>query len=245
MLLDSTQNKQKILAEALKIAHQSGFSQENLALACVNSQIDAKYLSIIFSGGVDDLLQFMQEQQMLEIQTIASANELFDGLKISEKISFLLEQYFSYQLNQPIIVKHILQYFSKNCNFGQQEVNKKITSLKILANISDSFWKIAKDQSTDFSYYTKRTTLALVIAKVAMVFANEVSDLNCTQTEIAKQINRIVLFAKYKYQTKQQTKHILQNLQDSLKEVVFDDKQQIKTPKEILKSLPFIRLWNL
>ena len=108
MLLDSTQNKQKILAEALKIAHQSGFSQENLALACVNSQIDAKYLSIIFSGGVDDLLQFMQEQQMLEIQTIASANELFDGLKISEKISFLLEQYFSYQLNQPIIVKHIL-----------------------------------------------------------------------------------------------------------------------------------------
>ena len=138
-----------------------------------------------------------------------------------------------------------MQYFSKNCNFGQQEVNKKITSLKILANISDSFWKIAKDQSTDFSYYTKRTTLALVIAKVAMVFANEVSDLNCTQTEIAKQINRIVLFAKYKYQTKQQTKHILQNLQDSLKEVVFDDKQQIKTPKEILKSLPFIRLWNL
>ena len=70
----------------MKIAHQSGFSQENLALACVNSQIDAKYLCIIFSGGVDDLLQFMQEQQMLEIQTIASANELFDGLKISEKI---------------------------------------------------------------------------------------------------------------------------------------------------------------
>ena len=87
MLIDSTENKQKILTEALQIAKISGFSQENLILACQNSQIEAKYLSLIFANGVADLLQFMQEQQTIKLQEIVNANPLFSSLKISEQIS--------------------------------------------------------------------------------------------------------------------------------------------------------------
>jgi len=242
MLLDSTENKQKILTEALKIAKTQGFSQENLILACQNSQIEPKYLSLIFANGVVDLLQFMQEQQTILLQKIVSANPLFSGLKISEKISFLLNNYFSYQVNEPIIVKFILQYFS-NHHLTQQSIYEKTLSVKILSKIADDFWKIACDNSTDFSYYTKRATLVAVILKVATIFACETENLNNTKQEINKQIARIVLFAKYKYQTKQQIKNICQNLSNAGKEIIFDENNQLKSPKEILKNLPFIRLF--
>lgn len=242
MLLDSTENKQKILTEALKIAKIQGFSQENLILACQNSQIEPKYLSLIFANGVVDLLQFMQEQQTILLQKIVSANPLFSGLKISEKISFLLNNYFSYQVNEPIIVKFILQYFS-NHHLTQQNIYEKTLSVKILSKIADDFWKISHDNSTDFSYYTKRATLVAVILKVATIFACETENLNNTKQEINNQISRIVLFAKYKYQTKQQIKNICQNLNNAGKEIIFDENNQLKSPKEILKNLPFIRLF--
>ncbi len=242
MLLDSTENKQKILTEALQIAKISGFSQENLILACQNSQIEAKYLSLIFANGVADLLQFMQEQQTIKLQEIVNANPLFSSLKISEKISFLLNNYFAYQINEPIIVKHILQYFSA-CHLTQQNFYNKTLSVKILSKIADDFWKISHDTSTDFSYYTKRATLVAVILKVATVFAYETDNLNNTKQEINKQIARIVLFAKYKYQTKQQIKNIWQNVGNASKEIIFDENNKIKSPKEIIKSLPFIRLF--
>jgi len=242
MLLDSIENKQKILTEALKIAKIQGFSQQNLILACQNSQIEPKYLSLIFANGVVDLLQFMQEQQAVLLQEIANANPLFSGLKISEKISFLLDNYFSYQVNEPIIVKHILQYFS-NHHLTQQNIYEKTLSVKILSKIADDFWKISHDNSTDFSYYTKRATLVAVILKVATIFAYEAENLNNTKQEINKQIAKIVLFAKYKYQTKQQIKNMWQNVGNAGKEIIFDENNKIKSLKEILKSLPFIRLF--
>ena len=242
MLIDSTENKQKILTEALTIVKISGFSQENLMLACQNSHIETKYLSLIFTNGVVDLLQFMQEQQTIKLQEIINENPLFSGLKISEKISFLLDNYFSYQVNEPIIVKHILQYFSA-CHFTQQNFYNKTLSIKILSKIADDFWKISHDTSTDFSYYTKRATLVAVILKVATVFAYETENLNSTKQEINKQITRVVLFAKYKYQTKQKIKNIWQNVGNASKEIIFDENNKIKSPKEIIKSLPFIRLF--
>ncbi len=243
MLLDSIENKQKILTEALKIAKISGFSQENLILACQNSQIETKYLELIFTNGVIDLLYFMQEQSTIKLHEIANINPLFHGLKISEKISFLLNNYFSYQVNEPIIIKHILQYF-RDFHFTQQNFYKTISSASILSKISDDFWKISQDNSTDFSYYSKRATLVAVILKVAIIFANETTNLNNTKQEINKQITRIVLFAKYKYQTKQQVKNIWQNLGNISKEIIFNENNQLKSPKEIFKSLPFIRLFQ-
>ncbi len=243
MLLDSIENKQKILTEALKIAKISGFSQENLILACQNSQIETKYLELIFTNGVIDLLYFMQEQSTIKLHEIANINPLFHGLKISEKISFLLNNYFSYQVNEPIIIKHILQYF-RDFHFTQQNFYKTISSASILSKISDDFWKISQDNSTDFSYYSKRATLVAIILKVAIIFANETTNLNNTKQEINKQITRIVLFAKYKYQTKQQVKNIWQNLGNISKEIIFNENNQLKSPKEIFKSLPFIRLFQ-
>jgi ubiquinone biosynthesis protein COQ9 len=245
MLLDSTENKQRILTEALIIAHNQGFSQETLLLACNNIRIDTKYLDLIFPNGIEDLLKFMQEQQMLTLNKIANENLLFHNLKISEKISFLLEQYFSFQINQPIIVKNIWQYFSKNLNLNKQNINKKILLISILSNIADSFWKIIKDQSTDLNYYSKRATLCLIIIKIAKVFAGETSNTDNTKKEIIKQISNIVLFAKYKYRTRQQINNISQILQNTVKEVVFDENNQLKSPKEIIKNLPFIRLIKL
>jgi ubiquinone biosynthesis protein COQ9 len=243
MLLDSIENKQKILTEALKIAKISGFSQENLILACQNSQIETKYLELIFTNGVIDLLYFMQEQSTIKLHEIVNINPLFHDLKISEKISFLLNNYFSYQVNEPIIIKHILQYF-RDFHFTQQNFYKTISSASILSKISDDFWKISQDNSTDFSYYSKRATLVAVILKVAIIFANETTNLNNTKQEINKQITRIVLFAKYKYQTKQQVKNIWQNLGNISKEIIFNENNQLKSPKEIFKSLPFIRLFQ-
>jgi hypothetical protein len=136
-----------------------------------------------------------------------------------------------------------LQYF-RDFHFTQQNFYKTISSASILSKISDDFWKISQDNSTDFSYYSKRATLVAVILKVAIIFANETSNLNNTKQEINKQITRIVLFAKYKYQTKQQVKSIWQNLGNISKEIIFNENNQLKSPKEIFKSLPFIRLFQ-
>jgi rpsU-divergently transcribed protein len=219
MILDSVVTKQKILDKYLEIAKNNGFNQHNLQLACIDCQIPVNYLPFIFADGFYDAINFMQQQQINQLAQIINTD--FFTLKITQKIDFLLINYFA--TTQPAIVKQLLNIEKTAYNIAFKT--------KFYYNLADSLWWLSKDTSTDMSYYSKRAILAYILRRVSAVFATGDADL--TKQSITQYLANINKIAKIKYQSKQK----LQNFRQQGCQI------NQESAKKILKNIPFLRLF--
>jgi ubiquinone biosynthesis protein COQ9 len=98
--------------------------------------------------------------------------------------------------------------------------------------IADFIWREIRDQSTDFNFYTKRLTLAKIILRSLLVFVKDDSE-NFTKTKnfIDSQIANVMKFEKRKMQVKK-----------IVTAAFLNENGGLKSPKEIVKNLPFFRL---
>ncbi len=93
------------------------------------------------------------------IQEYTNTHDVSHLLKISEKISFLEENYFefikiNYSWNNfPNIIKYLSQYH-------------KIQFIKYLWFLSDSFWKKAEIYDYNNTFYTRRLKLLQMLYKI-------------------------------------------------------------------------------
>jgi len=241
VIIDSIANKEKILKNFLAIASIEGWSDESLKIACKQSEIDEQYLSLIFEDGILSLIDFYIEyyNNLLEQQIILQSD--FLDKKISEKIKIATTIRFEIEKSNRQALQRISSFFFSPNNLIKNQLGVKPLTLAFLCSlkISDKIWKLINDQSIDINYYTKRIILAKIIARVFFVFIND-EDQNIAKTKnfIDHQIIKILSFTKLKFQA---IDH-LKNLKSKLDDLVDNEQSIIKTPKEIIKSLPFFRL---
>ena len=70
---------------------------------------------------------------------------------------------------------------------------------KSLYKITDTIWQLAGDTSTDFNYYTKRTTLAAIYITTLMYFINDFSENHIyTTLFLERRINNVIQMHKAK-----------------------------------------------
>ncbi len=230
MILDSFENKEKILTSFLKIAPFEGWSNEALLHAFKECDIEEKFIPIIFENSLISLaefyIDFYNQKTALEIAKI----ENFHGKKIREKITLWLYLRFEVEKENKIAIQRLINfYITKNSGFSG-----KIEGLKACFKIADFIWKDINDQSTDFNFYTKRLTLAKIIFRSLLVFLKDDNDeLLKTKNFIDLQIQKVMKFESFKFKTKA-----------AFKEVFYNEKNELKTPKEIIKDLPFFRLFT-
>ena len=67
---------------------------------------------------------------------------------------------------------------------------------KNLYKTVDNMWYLAGDNSTDFNFYTKRLTLALIYVNALIVFFNK--DYNQAELNIDKNLKKISKIPKFK-----------------------------------------------
>lgn len=228
MLVDSPETKEKILNEFLKICPFEGWSNETLAKAAMNCGIGENFLPLIFENGVLDLADFY----------IESYNEKSDGIfeslethKISDKIRFSLYARFEVEKNNRIAIQRLINFYLDPKNFSSPKKGPRpiIRGLRACYKISDFIWKNINDQSTDFNYYTKRITLGKIIFRAVPIFLKG-RDVN---KFIDSEIEKVMRFEKFKSKIKK-----------AFREFAFDEKGSIRAPKEMVKNLPFIRLFS-
>jgi ubiquinone biosynthesis protein COQ9 len=243
-LIDSKQNKQKILEEFLKICALDGCSVESLKKSLKNCNIDENLHQLIFENGLLDLIDFYIDSYNQKILKIINKNYPdFLKLKIRQKIKIASFVRFEIESENKIAIQRIINFCLDPKNFINCEYNFRPLSLglKINYKIADFIWSMIGDKSTDFNFYTKRLTLSKILLRTLFVFLkDDASDLKTTSDFLDNQIKKVMEFEKFKANIK----NFSSQIKEKLYQFHFKENGELKSPKEIFKDLPFIRLFK-
>ena len=243
MILDSAENKQKILSNFLDICAFEGWSNATLSKACELAEIDQKFLNLIFENGCLDLIEFYIAQQNRKLSEIIAATPDFASFKVREKIKFALYNLFESEKNNQLALQRLRNFYFDFKNFAGTEYGPRplFMAFKHVGKISDFIWDAIGDKSTDFNFYTKRLTLSKIILQTFAVFVKDESvDLNVTKKFIDLQIEKVMKFEKFKAKIK----NLSTDLKEKSCEFFHDEQGNIKTPRQVLSDLPFVRLFK-
>ena len=234
MLLDSIETKEKILAEFLKICVLEGWTESAISQAVTNAGISEKFSDLIFENGVLEIAEFYVESQNKKLSKKIREIENFHSQKIRDKIRLALYARIELEKDNQIALQRLINFYLDFKNFTSFEVGIKpmMQGMKACFKVSDFIWKELNDQSTDFNFYTKRLTLAKIILRTLFVFVKDESE-NFVKTKnfIDSQIAKVMKFEKHKMQVKK-----------IVSAAFLNEEGVLKTPKEIIKNLPFFRL---
>ena len=242
MILDSFESKEKILLNYLEIAGVEGWNDHSLTLAFNKANIDEKFIPIIFENGLFSLLEFHIEYFNLKTQEqVAKIND-FNERKIREKISILILTRFEVEKNHRLALQRLLNFFIDLKNIA---TNKSLVKPYAMASLSvykiaDMMWKYIDDKSTDINFYSKRIILSKILIRCFFTFIKDNDELKSTKNLIDQQIDKVINFAKIKENFKNNS----QNLKNKFDDFLTDENGFIKSPKQVIKSLPFFRLFK-
>lgn len=111
--------------------------------------------------------------------------------KTNDKISFLLNKRFQLEARNKNLIKKIFIHLIKNNN------SNKV--LNYIYSVADIIWKISRDRSVDFNYYTKRLILSSVYLKILILifYRDNLTDKDI-ELEIQKSLEHIKLVSQFK-----------------------------------------------
>jgi ubiquinone biosynthesis protein COQ9 len=243
VLLDSIENKNKILAEFVKISAFDGWNKDSLRKALKNCNFDENYGEIIFENGLIELADFYIEQQNLKSAELISQIADFSSEKIRNKIKFFLYARLEVEVNNKMVLQQLFNFYINPKNFLNLELGSKpiASAIKSCYKIADFIWESINDSSTDFNFYTKRLTLAKIILRSFFIFLKDESK-NFIQTRkfIDSQIEKVMNFEQFK----RKIKNFIEASKENSKEILLDENNNLKSFKEIFSNLPFIRLFK-
>jgi len=214
---DSLASKKKILKNFLNICLLHGWNNTSLEEAVKASGFkENKYFKDIY-----DLINFFIEQGNEELEKKAKKIK-FEDLRIRDKIKELVK------------LRILVEEKNKNALKALLTISKgrRIpTLLKNSYKISDVMWKIIKDKSTNYSFYTKRIILSKIFIKTLICFIDDDSkNYQDSWKLLDNEIEKVMKIGKIKA--------VFSNVSKGLKNI----KPTACNLKEKLKELPFFRL---
>jgi ubiquinone biosynthesis protein COQ9 len=229
MLIDSLENKQKILHNFLKICLFEGWNEKALKEAFVASNIETKFIPFVFENGALDVADFFVEEIDQKMQEAAKDID-FGKMKIRDKIKNLVK--IRLRINE-----EFKPQIQKLVHFYLNPKNTK-SALKNSYQTADLMWKIAGDSATDFNYYSKRAILAKIYIRVLFSFARDESkNYQKTLNLLDAEIEKVMQFAAFKFKVKN-------NFQNTLQKAAKFKQDLCDNPQNIIKKLPFFRLYK-
>ncbi len=178
--------KLKILEDAKKLVREKGWSKD-IFNKLINNKEKNSDLVFLFPNGYEDLLNLalIEINKMLE-NKIKKINII--NFSLTKRIKKIL-------LMRIEILENDKIFYKKTFNHLLLPQNSKIMK-KNLYNSVDNMWYLAGDNSTDFSYYTKRITLAAIYINAIIIFYNK--DIKKAESNIDTNLKRISKIPKIK-----------------------------------------------
>lgn len=182
--------KEKILAKALENAVFDGWNSAMLTHSAIAAGCAKNEAYIHFPRGISDLIDFFAEQKLGELRE--SAKTMREE-KLTGKIIWLIMEYLKLNTKNQEAVKKLAGYYALNPTQG----------LKNLAALADEIWRLAGDKSADFSYYTKRFSLAAIYSQTLLFWLSDDSeDFAATQGFLERRVADLMSFQKIKSEIK-------------------------------------------
>ncbi len=182
--------RQAVLDAALPHAPFDGWSERMFQAAVQDAGVDSGLVLLAFPDGVIDLLDvFWSSKDAALAQEMAQRG--LHNTHLSQRISEALKIYIGLLSPHREAVRRALalQALPLNAPGG----------LVCLYRTVDTIWRSAGDQSTDFNFYTKRATLAVVVASVVTHWLGEGGDdVDAMHGFIERRIENVLAFEKVK-----------------------------------------------
>ena len=151
--------KDKIIASALKNINFDGWSEKSILSGFQECNVDkSKYIDLFPNGKLDAILHFASYTDRLMLEKYHKTK--LDLERVPEKIKFLLLARFE-------ILNPNKEALRKSLVIVSLPQNAKF-AIKSLYETTDAIWRNVGDKVTDFSFYTKRGTLAAVYSSTLM-----------------------------------------------------------------------------
>ena len=178
--------KLSILEDAKKIVVNDGWSK-NLLKKLLSNNVKSSDLTYYFPNGYIDLLELSLDELNKSLEKKINKTNIIN-FPISKRIKKIL-------LLRLEILNEEKRYFKKTFNHLVLPQNAKIMKKNLYKSV-DNMWYLAGDNSTDFSFYTKRLTLAAIYTNALFIFYNK--DIEQATINIDNNLKRISNIPKFK-----------------------------------------------
>jgi ubiquinone biosynthesis protein COQ9 len=172
-----------IVSAALMHVPFDGWSDEALVAGAVDAGIEPERVSVCFpSGPVDAIVAYIA---VADAEMVAAFDALADK---PEKVHMMIRTLILLRLEQASAhkeaVRRALTLLALPTNAGQ--------SARTLYRTVDAMWRAAGQQDTDFSFYTKRATLAAVYSATLLAWmADTSSDMAATEAFLDRRLRDV------------------------------------------------------
>jgi ubiquinone biosynthesis protein COQ9 len=180
----------RILEHILPLVPFDGWSGHALSLAAKQANISALELKQAFPGGAADCLDYFFESADATLAREFPETMLKEK-RVPERIETLLMARLGHFALHREAVRRAVAHRALPWNAP--------AALRSLYRTVDVMWKLAGDSATDFSFYTKRATLAGLYTSALMYWLNDASENSDNTKEfIRRRLSDIAAFGKRK-----------------------------------------------
>lgn len=194
--LDMTLDELREALAPLIPAHAAfdGWSREALGMAAAELGVPADRARLAFPGGAADMI-----------------DAWFDAIDIAMVKAFPTERIAAMKIRERI--RDLVMFRIEVANPHKEALRRALAILALPRNLPlagrlgwrtvDRIWRLAGDSASDFSHYTKRTTLLGVYSSTLLVFLDDESEhLSDTRAFLDRRIADVMRFEKAKAEWK-------------------------------------------
>lgn len=190
----SDEARHKILTAMLNHAGFDGWTGTALARAVTDADLPEGAQDLYFPAGPLEVIEFWHEQMDIAMTTEMSRYDLLT-MRIRDKVTKgVLARLLAIGPHE-LAAKRAMHRLALPDAIGRGP--------KLIWNSADAIWRAIGDTSTDFNYYTKRTTLSAVIGSSALSW---ISDDSAQKTKarafLDARIENVMQFEKTKFKVK-------------------------------------------
>ena len=197
---DDEQLKLVVTKAALAHIAFDGFTDKVLAAAATEAGVDKKALARLFPGGPLDLVEALSDMFDDEMESRLAKAKL-GTMKVRARIAKAVKTRIDILRPHKEAARRAAAFLTLPPHAAR--------GATLLYRTVDAMWRAAGDTSTDFNFYTKRAILAGVYSATLMRWFNDTSeDESETDAFLARRIDDVMRFEKFKAQIRERTKHL-------------------------------------
>ena len=159
--------RNKIMEHALPLVPFDGWSLRTLREAAKRAGFKESDVKRAFPGGAGECVAYFLAGEDKALEEMFPPEKLA-GMRIPERIETLILAKLARWRPRREAIRRTVSFHSLPWN--------AVPALKALYNTVDHLWRLAGDTSTDFSFYTRRMTLAAVYSSTLLFWLNDVSE---------------------------------------------------------------------
>ncbi|HTW33368.1 MAG TPA: COQ9 family protein [Rhizomicrobium sp.] len=197
---DDASLRRAVAQAALAHIPFDGFTDKVLNAAASDAGVDKRGVARLFPGGPLDLVEALSDMFDDEMEARLAKAKL-GAMKVRARIAKAVKTRLEILKPHKEAARRAAAFLTLPPHAAR--------GAALLYRTVDVMWRAAGDTSTDFNFYTKRAILAGVYSATLMRwFTDESEDESETDAFLARRIDDVMRFEKFKAQIRERAKHL-------------------------------------